>query len=144
MKINTVIRPSAEVIQITDVSVGAVYKRLDTPSYGEPRLLFGVVTDILHNGEEAALVAIEFVPPMYGGSIEPVIKTFKGEAEVSIYPAQPDEFRLAMSQAIEKQEATIRETTKTLDAKLAVLDLMQRTIAEPMAVAGTTLVPIEG
>lgn len=141
MKISTVIRPTADVIQITEVSVGAVYKRLDTPSYGEPRLLFGVVTDILHNGEESALVAIEFVPPSYGTSIEPVIRTFKGDSEVAIYPAQPEEFSLAMQQSIEKQERSIADTRKTLDGKLGVLDLMERTLMSPMIVAGTTVVP---
>jgi hypothetical protein len=141
VKINTVIRPSADVIQITEVTVGAVYKRLDTPSYGEPRLLFGVVTDILHNGEDAALVAIEFVPPTYGGSIEPTIRTFKGDSEVAIYPAQPEEFSLAMRQAIEKQESVIAEARKSLAAKVSVLDLMQRTLAEPMVTAATSAVP---
>jgi hypothetical protein len=121
-----------------------VYKRLDTPSYGEPRLLFGVVTDILHNGEEAALVAIEFVPPSYGGSIEPVIKTFKGDTDVSIYPAQPEEFSLAMQQAIEKQEAAVKDAAKTLASKRGVLDLMERTLMSPMTLAGTSVVAIEG
>jgi hypothetical protein len=144
MKMNTVIRPSAEVIQITEVTVGAVYKRLDTPSYGEPRLLFGVVTDILHNGEEAALVAIEFVPPTYGGSIEPTIRTFKGDADVAIYPAQPEEFSLAMQQAIEKQEAVVSEARKSLAAKQGVLDLMERTLLSPMVQAATAVVAIEG
>jgi hypothetical protein len=143
MKISTVLRPSAEVVQITEVTVGAVYKRLDTPSYGEPRLLFGVVTDIMHNGEESALVAIEFVPPTYGGSMEPTIRTFKGDAEVAIYPAQPEEFSLAMQQSIEKQEQSIAEVRKTLAAKQSVLDLMERTLMSPMSVAGTTVVAIE-
>lgn len=144
MKISTVIRPSAEIIQINEVTVGAVYKRLDTPSYGEPRLLFGVVTDIMHNGEDAALVAIEFVPPSYGGSMEPTIRTFKGDAEVAIYPAQPEEFSLAMAQAIEKQEQAIADVRKALAAKQGVLDLMERTLMSPMSVAGTTVLSIEG
>jgi len=144
MKVQTIIRPSAEVVQINEVTIGAVYKRLDTPSYGEPRLLFGVVTDILHNGEEAALVAIEFVPPAYGGSIEPVIRTFKGDSEVAIYPAAPEEFSLAMQQAIEKQEAAVNEARKTLAAKQSVLALMERTLMAPMTLAGTALIPVEG
>jgi hypothetical protein len=144
MKISTVIRPSAEVIQINEVTVGAVYKRLDTPSFGEPRLVFGVVTDIMHNGESAALVAIEFIPPAYSGSMEPTLRTFQGDAEVAIYPAQPEEFSLAMQQAIEKQERAIEEVRKNLAAKQSVLDMMERTLMSPMTVAGTVVVPIEG
>lgn len=145
MKMSTVIRPSAEVIQISEVTVGAVYKRLDTPSYGDPRLLFGVVTDILHNGEAAALVAIEFVPPQYGGSsVEPTIRTFQGDTEVAMYPASPEEFSLAMQQAITKQEQAVAEVRKTLASKQGVLDLMERTLMSPMALAGTSVVQIEG
>jgi hypothetical protein len=49
-----------------------------------------------------------------------------------------------MQQAIEKQEAVVSEARKSLAAKRGVLDLMERTLMEPMVQAATAVVAIEG
>ena len=145
MKVQTVIQPSANIVRITSVEVGSVYKRLDNPTYGDPRMLFGVVTDIMTDGENSAMIAIEFVPPTYNsGAVEPTLKTFKGDSEVSIYPAQPEEFKVAMEESMAQQERSIEEARKSLDKKQAVLTMMEKTLARPMHLAGTTVIEIEG
>lgn len=145
MQVQTIIQPSANIVRITSVEVGSVYKRLDKPTYGEARMLFGIVTDVMTDGEESALIAIEFVPPTYiSGSVEPTLKTFKGDSEVSIYPAQPEEFRVAMEQAMEQQQRSIADARKALGKQEGVLTMMEKTLDRPMHLAGTTVVAIEG
>ena len=77
-------------------------------------------------------------------TVEPTLKTFKGDSEVSIYPAQPEEFKVAMEESMAHQQRAIEEARKALDKKEGVLTMMEKTLARPMHLAGTTVIEIEG
>lgn len=124
MHVSQIIKPSALSIRVTEVTEGSVYKRLDKPSYGDERMVFGVVTDVLHDGENAAIVAIEFSQGWSGGDITPRIKTFSKDTEVLLFPATPDEFAIGMAEALAQQRTTVETAERDLAAKKAVFDRM--------------------
>lgn len=136
MIINTVIKQAAEISVITSISAGDIYKRLETPSYGGPRVVLGIVTDVLQNGEQAAVTAIEFIPPEYG-AVEPKMVTFAGDAEVSIYPVARQEF-VSLIAALEERQASIVETAeRDLTRKSGVLNQIRSLQQQGVTEAGT-------
>ena len=76
MQTQQFIRGSAEVVRVTALVKGDVYKRLEeATNYSEAKMLYGVVTDVLNNGSEAAIQAVEFTPSY--GSVESKIRVFE-------------------------------------------------------------------
>lgn len=125
MKVNTLIKPSAQIIRIAEVSTGDVYKRMHTPTYGTQGIVYGVVIDVLHNGEEAILTGLEFSPVEYGNDIAPTVRTFKGDTEVTLFPASVMEYRHALTEAIKIQQKAVDTQEREWQAKLRVLNVMQ-------------------
>lgn len=125
MEVRNLIKPNAVMVQITEIGVGDIYKRLEKPSYGEPKIMFGSVIDVLNNGEEATLVALEFIPETYGSVVNATVKVFNGQMEVALFPATVDEYRDALADAIVNQTRAVNTAEQDFTAKRSVLDRMQ-------------------
>lgn len=137
MQVSNLVRPSALAVRVTEVAEGSVYKRIDKPAYGEQRLVFGVVTDVLHDGQEAAIIAVEFTQGAYANDYAPRVKTFSGDTEMLLYPATPEEFQAGMAEAIESQQRTVEAAERDLASKRSILTQMQAAAARPVAPATT-------
>jgi hypothetical protein len=116
----TEVRPSAV---LTSLEVGTLYKRLDKPMFGEPRVVLGKVTSILADGEDAVVFAVEFFPSPYHGLFDTKITTVtsKDVDPPVLYEADKDEFTREVGRAIERQKATIEVTTRDLEQQREVL-----------------------
>lgn len=94
MDTRQLIEASATVITITSLKRGDVYKRIeDTPDYGAgsgPSLRFGVVTDVLNNGEDSAFTAVELTPTYNG--VESRLRVFTAGKPAALFAATPEEF----------------------------------------------------
>jgi hypothetical protein len=145
MQVHSVIQPSATVIRITEVQPGSIYKRLTKATYSgdKDRVVFGIVTDVLNNGEESAITALEFTPPVYSGAVEPEAKVFSGTSEVALFPASLDEWQAAIGEAITKQERVVEETGRKLQQQSAVLAQMVKAAHSPRTLAITSEVTPE-
>lgn len=135
MQVKTLIQPSAAIVRVTEVAPGNVYKRLDKPSYGDERLVFGVVTDVMNNGEQAVIVALEFVPVGYSTTFTATIRTFNGDGEVALFPATPDEFKVALREAADVQYRAVSAAQADADTKKAVLDRMTAALTSTLIAA---------
>lgn len=129
MQTQQIVRGAAEVLTITRLAVNDVYKRVVETSYsGEPHLRFGVVTDVMDNGPDAAVVALEFRPAEYGGTVILDTKIITGTQALAIYPATPDEVRQHMSTTLEAArgaEKTAREAWEKAAALTARVERVQ-------------------
>lgn len=132
MQINSVIRPSAQIIRVAEVSAGDVYKRLHTPTYGTQSIVYGVVMDVLHNGDEAVLIGLEFTPVEYAVDIAPVVRTFKSADEVALFPATVEEYRIALTEAIKVQQRSVDAKEKEWQTQLRVLNTMQKQLVSDL------------
>lgn len=122
MIISTIVKASAQMAVVTEIAVGDVYKRLEVPSYGNPKIVLGLVSDVMQNGEKTAVTAIEFTPPEYGsGPVEPKMVTFAGDQDVSIYPVGKDEFAALIADLEKAQDGVVEAAEKDLTRKSAVL-----------------------
>jgi hypothetical protein len=125
MEVRNLIKPNATVVQITEIGVGDIYKRLEQPSYGEPKIVCGTVTQVLNNGEVASLVAIEFTMEGYGQQVDATIKVFNDKTDVALFPVTVDEFRAYLDKAIEKQQKAIEQAERGLQVQRSLLESMR-------------------
>jgi hypothetical protein len=126
MQVKSMIATDAQVVRITNVSAGDIYKRMHKPSYGEPSLVFGYITDVLNDGENAVIVVVEFTPGAWGASTEPMVRTFSNDTGVAIFPATEDEWRIGLGEAITKQQRVVESAERDLLVKQQILDALSR------------------
>ena len=126
MQVQSYVQSAAAVIRVTEVRPGNIYKRLVKSTYSGDRdkLMFGIVTDVMNNGEDTAISALEFVPPMYGGTVKPEVKVFSGSTDVVLFPAVREEWDAHLSAAIDKQRDEVSRTEDTLAGLRSVLSQM--------------------
>jgi hypothetical protein len=108
MDTTQIIRGAAEVLTITRLAVNDCYKRVDTNYSGDAVLRFGVVTDVMENGQDAAVVVLEFRPADFGSGVEVQRQVLNGQGW-AIFPAQPEE-------VAEHMEAVLAAAQKAEDA----------------------------
>lgn len=91
MQTTQIVRGAAEVLTITRLRVNDVYKRVEENYSGEPVLRYGIVTDVMDNGPDAAVVATEYRPADFGAGIQIRSAVITGSRPMAIFPAEPIE-----------------------------------------------------
>lgn len=116
MQTETLIRASAQVARITELHAGDVYKRLDTSGYAgsEATVIFGIVTDVMSNGEDAAFTATEITKNYMGASVRE-LKTFTMSHNIAIFPATPEEIQQRFAEIREEMQRKVVEAQKAFD-----------------------------
>ena len=121
MQVQQVIRNSADIVTITNLAPGDVYKRIEESSYGDPVLRFGIVQSVMNNGEDAAVTALEYAPDYTLGATT-AVKVFTGTKPVAIFPATPDEvldhidgLEKAAEEALDRATEAERKAVANLD-----------------------------
>lgn len=87
MQVQNIIRASADVLTITHLTVGNVYKRVDTNYNGDASIKFGVVQSVMNNGTDAAITALEYEADYNGARA--TIRVITAAKDVAIFPARP-------------------------------------------------------
>lgn len=134
MQVQQMIRNSAQVLTITHLSPGDCYKRVtESTTYSQAALVFGVVQDVMNNGEDAAVTALEYVTD-YTTGVKATLQVFDGGKPAAIYPATPDEVAAHVDDleryAIDAQERAQAD----LDKRTAAVRAVQR-LRDQMAAA---------
>ena len=136
MHTKQIIQASANVIRITNLRKGDVYKRIDDSSYGD-KVHYGVVLNLYNNGEKTYIETIEYKAGY--SDITAERKVIGGEDDVEIFPASITEIEENFGSAIrsiEKKIADKHEEIRKLEGALeAGRELasgeMQRKLSEP-------------
>ena len=128
MQVQNLIRSSADVITISTVHAGDVYKRVVKKSYSEDvELRFGVVQSLMNNGTDGAFTALECVVDYSAVTVE--VKTFTAGADLSIFAATPDEYRAHLDKVLESAQRNVKDAENTLAAKQVLLERVAGVIA---------------
>lgn len=138
MHTEQIIRGAAEVLTITRLAVNDVYKRVDSDYSGNAVLRYGVVTDVMENGPDAAVVVLEFRPADFGSGVEVSRKVINGQ-QWALFPARPDEVAEHFAEvlaAAEDAEKAARESLEKAQTKVAQV----RQVAASLT-AGTLTAP---
>lgn len=147
MDTTNLIKASATIVTITKLGEGDVYKRIDDSGYSTPELKFGVVQSTMHNGEDAAITALEYGTD-YSGSMTVKQKVFTAGKAAALFAATPAEIEAHVSSMAEGAsrhlETKNREQAEAQRAVDRIKDL-QKTLArgkltEPQILTGATAV----
>ena len=136
MDTRQLIEASAEIITITRLQAGDVYKRIEEGGYGSP-LRFGIVQSVMNNGAESAFTALEFTPNY--GSVNAEIKVFSAGKPIAIFAAMPAEVQEHCNQVLQASSAAVAVKQRELVAAQLTLRTAQASISA--ALRGTLTTP---
>lgn len=118
MNTKNIIQASANVIRITQVKVGDIYKRFDKDY---DYTYFGIVKAVWNDGVNAIIESIEYRYSYSNITVE--YKTLKGEKDYIIFPATLDELEKEFSSCISKKRKEIEDyQDKILIAEKLIVD----------------------
>jgi hypothetical protein len=105
MEIKQAIQSSANVIRVTSVSPGDVYKRFDE-AYAD-RVYFGIIKNVHNDGDNTIIESIEY---RYSyGSMDVEYKVLRGTNNYILFPASPEELDMELSGCISRKKREIEE-----------------------------------
>lgn len=118
MQTKNIVQASANVIRITNLQTGDLYKRFDDSQYSRD-VKFGFVRNVYNDGEKTYIEAVEYKKSYR--DIEANIYIIRGDNDVSIFPATigevENEFKDALVN-IQKAITDKREEIKKLEQAL--------------------------
>lgn len=127
MHVSQIVRNSADVLTITHLSPGDVYKRIEDSSYADASLRFGIVQSVMNNGDDAAVTALEFAHDYNGAA--PAMKVFNGNKPAAIFPATPDEVLVHMTDVRNAAKAALQRAADAHTKAAAQLDAVEAAFA---------------
>ena len=115
MRTATLVQATADIVTVVSLRTGDVYKRLEKNYSSEYTVKFGVVQDVMHNGEDAVITAMEFTSTYTG--VEPAFKVFGTDSELKLFAAQPDEVRQHFTELVEAAQQAVEKAKTDLAKK---------------------------
>ena len=105
------IQTQANVVRITSVVPGDVYKRFDD-SYDD-RTYYGLVTAVHNDGEKTIIEATEYSVKYSSQDIS--LKIINGTKDYTIFPSSPEELNLELEKARKDQLRDIADAEEKID-----------------------------
>lgn len=112
MKTQQIVQSQANVIRVTNVSAGDVYKRFENEGY-DKGTFYGIVKNVYNDGEKTIIEALEYKYEF--GSITPKYKTISGTDDVVLFPASPEELNLEFERAKDSLESSIKSKLEDVE-----------------------------
>lgn len=114
MQTKNIVQASCNVIRITNLRKGDVVKRIDD-SYGGPKVQYGVVIDLLNNGDRTFIQLMEYEKTY--SNVQAAVKVISDKEDVALFPVEPGEVREYLDEAIVSMEKELEDKKKEV-AKL--------------------------
>lgn len=110
MQTKQAIQTSANVIRITNISVGDVYKRFDKDY--DDRVYYGLVTNVHNDGENTIIEATEYSYKYSDLNVD--YKILRGEKDYILFPSSPEELNLELEKAKSKKLKEIKDAEEKI------------------------------
>ena len=124
MQTQSIVQTSANVIRITNLKKGDIYKRFDDSSYSKSTF-YGIVRNIYNNGDKTFIEATEYKYSY--GDITAELYIIRGDNDVAIFPATLEEIQGEFENAerslvkkIEEKKEETKKLEKALETTLAL------------------------
>jgi len=126
MQTKQIIQASANVIRITKLSKGNIYKRFDDSDY----TYYGIVTDVLNDGINAIITSTEYRKSW--SSMDVSQKVIKGEKDYVLFPATLEEIESEFQSVIDSKERDIENSKKSIKEAEKVIEVTKKLISGEM------------
>ena len=113
MRIDSIIQTNADLARIVNLTDGDVYRRVITSDYAEPKIVIGVVRQILHSTDGTTVIGVEYEKSFSGVNVKEHVMT--GKTDVMIYPATPNELREALNDFRDSLESKVDQAHRELE-----------------------------
>lgn len=125
MKVEVLVKDSAQVVRIIQLSPGDVYKRLVKQSYETTySIRLGVVQDVVSNGEQAAITALEF--DYAYSSATPKIEVFGDDSDLQLFAATPEEIRAYFGEVFASARRQVQAAEEAATKARGVLQTVEK------------------
>lgn len=111
MKTVQAIQSSANVVRITSISAGDVYKRFDDSN--DDRAYIGIVQAVHNDGEHTIIEALEYSNHYY--SLDVNYKIMRGKNDYILFPATPEDLNLELDKARVRKVNEIKEAKEKIE-----------------------------
>lgn len=118
MQTQNIVQTSANVIRITNLKIGDLYKRYTDSSY-DNSLFYGIVKSIDNNGEQTFIHAIEYKKSY--SEISASVYIIRGDKEVAIFPATIQEIQDEFGSVVAGCEKEIEKLQKQIAEKERII-----------------------
>jgi len=110
MQVQQAIQSSANVVRVTSISAGDVYKR-----YGDSDdvVYYGIVNSVHNDGETAIIEAVEYCYRWSDLKIE--LKVLRGDRDYKLFPATPADLNLELGDVKKKKEKEIQKAQEDIE-----------------------------
>lgn len=117
METQQAVQVSAQVVRITNVKAGDVYKRFDKDY--DDRVYFGVVKAVHNDGDNAIIEAVEYNYRYSSLSVD--YKVLKGKNDYILFPCTPEELNLELDKARKSEQRKIEDAQETIEKSTRLL-----------------------
>lgn len=106
------IQSQANVIRITSISAGDVYKRFADSEYDD-KVYYGLVKAVHNDGEKTIIEAVEYCYKYSDISVD--YKVIGGTKDITIFPSSPEELNLELEKARKAQLKKIEDAQSQIE-----------------------------
>lgn len=111
MQTKSLIQSAANILKITNIKKGDVLKMIET-AYSGTQTFYGVVIDLLNTGDKCFIQILRYEKSY--GEIKAEIKTFEGDKDIAIFPAEISEVKEYLQDALKRMASKIEDQKKAL------------------------------
>lgn len=126
MQTKNIVQALANVIRITNLAQGDIYKRFDDSTYSKS-IYYVIVKAIYNYGEKTYVEAVEYKKSY--SDLEASIYVIRGDNDVSIFPANLDEIKDEFESCAKNIEKKISEKREELQKLEGALDTTEKLIS---------------
>jgi hypothetical protein len=114
MQTKNIIQSNVNVIRITNLKIGDLYKRYEENTY-DNSVYYGIVRSINNSGEKTFIEVVEYKKTY--ATISADFKVFSGEKDLNIFPASISEIENEFEGITDKLEKEIGDKLKEIENK---------------------------
>ena len=126
MTTTNLISTSVNVVRITQLKKGDVVKLLED-GYSSQNLKFGIVYDLLNNGEKTVLQLLTI--EVNYGELKAELKTFSGDKDLALFPAKPEEIKAQFDTSLDSLAREVEKARISYQQKKEGYELAQKIIS---------------
>ena len=128
--VTNLVKSSCEIVRVTSLKKGDVVKLLEDSSYST-ELKFGIVQDVLNNGEKSVIQLLTLKNSY--GDLDLELKTFTDKKELTVFPATTDELKSQFSGDLESAKRKVDEAKNTYLRKNEAYQIAEKLISGKMS-----------